>query len=540
LLPAAGVLVAAAVVAASLPNVYRSRATVLIEELDVPAELLPANAAFASRRLDVIRQRVLTTENAAEIATRHGLYGADETARPASVLAQQLNRDVHVNLVSADTIDPRSGRSGQTVIAFTLAVDSESAAAAQQVAGELVDLFLKENVRSSEDRAADVVTWLDSEAERFEAELLQVESKLAAFKAENAGAMPEMYDVNVASLDRADQELTALTARIGELQKRRLDLMADLSQQHPDAPVVLSNGTVVMSDRQRLQGLHSERRALSAVYGPDHPDLVKLNREIANLEAALGVEGDSPGRVRGELREAEGRLAALRERYADEHPEVAQASAVVASLREQLASLDEGSAPTAAPTNPAYLMVSSQLQGVDIELRSAEARRVELERRIEAYRELIERAPAVEQQYQALVRDHATASAKYQDLRAKQREAEIARNVASVSQSSRLTLLEPPALPLAPIWPNRQAILLLGLLLAAGAGAATVVVAQVLDKSVRGAHALAALTGSRPLAVVPYIRNRSEARADALRGYALKAGAAAAVLAVGVWYVIGG
>jgi capsular polysaccharide biosynthesis protein len=69
----------------------------------------------------------------------------------------------------------------------------------------------------------------------------------------------------------------------------------------------------------------------------------------------------------------------------------------------------------------------------------------------------------------------------------------------------RFTLIDPARLPEKPVKPNRPAIVLIGLVLAMGAGVGSAALRETLDTSVRSASQVAAITPVPVLAVVPEI-----------------------------------
>ena len=86
---AVGILGAVATVAIvmSLPATYRSTATILIEEPDVPQDLVKSTVStFANERLQIIQQRVMTSQNLNAIIDRFGLYGAPQQEASRSAL----------------------------------------------------------------------------------------------------------------------------------------------------------------------------------------------------------------------------------------------------------------------------------------------------------------------------------------------------------------------------------------------------------------------------------------------------------------------
>ncbi len=533
-------------VAVSMPPNYRSVATILIEEQSIPDDLLPGTVSnFATQRIQVLRKRILTNSRVAEIVDKLDLYGYEslDEAPPISALGGRFNSDLSINLVSAEVIDPRSARPTEAAIAFTVAFRSEDPETAKRVATELADIFLEESTRSREDTASSVTDFIVGEAAKLQAELAVLEQQLAQFKADNEGALPEMYQYTVGALERAERELANLNTRAQELQKRRLQISAELSQMNPNAPIVLSGGEVVMGDREQLRSLLAEYRRKSARYSEKHPDLIRITNEIRSLRESLGAGGEDIELLSEQLDQARSQLTAMRESYPEEHERVVETNDLVAELERKLAVAQRsGNRRNAAaePTNPAYILLNTQLQAIDVELRTSAESRAAIQERIARYEDAIRRGPEVERQYQSLLREYETTNAKYLDLKEKQREAEIAENVETAQKGGRLTLIEPAALPLAPTSPNRNAIFLLGIVLGCVAGLMIVVLAEAMDESVYGEEQLSAIVGERPLVVVPFITNTVDQQHQRQRRLLMIGGSALLLIACVVYLQVMG
>src|SRR5258707_4679758 len=146
----AGVTFAAAVtLALLLPATYRSTATILIEQQEIPQELVrSAVTSFADQRVQVISQRVMTTQNLLGLIERYDLYPEMRLTQPREVLLLKMRGDIALKMISADVIDPRSGRPTQATIAFSVSYKNHSPELALKVANDLTSLYLNENLSS--------------------------------------------------------------------------------------------------------------------------------------------------------------------------------------------------------------------------------------------------------------------------------------------------------------------------------------------------------------------------------------------------------
>src|SRR5271168_1044770 len=110
-----------------LPPTYRAGATILIEQQEIPQDMVrSAISSFADQRIQVISQRVMTTLNLMSLIERYNLYPDIRESKPREVLLQKMRSDIALKMISADVIDPRSGRPTQATIAFTVSYQNQS------------------------------------------------------------------------------------------------------------------------------------------------------------------------------------------------------------------------------------------------------------------------------------------------------------------------------------------------------------------------------------------------------------------------------
>lgn len=535
LLPAVATLAIAVIAALLWPPTYRSTATILIEEQEVPRELVQSTiTTFANQQIQIITQRIMTMNNIFDIVQKHGVYDADELRRiPRTEIALDFQENVNLDLVSAEVIDPRSGRPTQATIAFTLGFDHRDPAVAQKVANELVTLYLNENLRQRTQQSSSTSQFLRAESRQMKERIQELETQLARFKEENKGALPELYQYNLSLIDRLDREIADNKLRSKELAKSRLELTSRLAQLNRYAPATLPSGEQVLGDYDRLRSLRSEYSRKSAVYSENHPDVIRLSREIASLESILGGSISAEDHVRA-LQTAQDQLSELRNRYTADHPEVTAQERLVEQLRAQPVG-ENSNHP--APDNPAYVMLNTQLESTISEINFLQDKLVELQGRQAEVEAAIMKAPNVEKQYNQMVLDLQNTVAKYQEITAKQMSAELSQSLEQERKGQRFTLIDPPIRAQEPVSPNRLALMLVGIILAGGVGIGCVALAESLDNSVRSGATLAEITGAEPLVQIPYWKVQTEYRKDQnLKRWLLGGSAAGVVMMIVVFH----
>jgi polysaccharide biosynthesis transport protein len=545
-----------------LPPYFKSTATILIEQQEVPQDLVRSTVSeYADQRVQVISQRVMTTQNLLDIVRRYNLYPREVKRSTREELVKRMRKDIEFKMISADVIDPRSGVPRQATIAFTVAYRSRSPDQAVKVANELTTLYLNENVTERTRLAKDATTFLDAEADRLSKEIDDLEHKLAVFKSEHEDALPELQSLNMTLLDRTEQELRDAEMRRMTLEEQRFHLEGQLAELKPNSMLLSDSGERIMSTADRLKMLKSKLASARALYAPDHPDIARLEREVRGLEAEVGPAAGT-NEIARELETARGELAQAQEKYSPDHPDVQRLTRRVTALEAALndpSSVDvpveapgaaaaspaatdtptasEAGAPPATrsdlPDNPAYIEMQSQLASTKNQLRALDAEQTKLRAQIASYHRDITASPQIEQQYRDLTRDYENDQAKYREVRSKEMEAQLAQNLESDRKGERFTLIEPPLPPEEPVSPNRPVLVILGLVLTLALAGALVALLETLDATVRGRDDMSAAFDAPPLALVPHIVTEGETRAHR-RSMRLATGGAAAALVLAV------
>jgi uncharacterized protein involved in exopolysaccharide biosynthesis len=542
-----GAMLVTVLLAVFLPPHYRSAGTILIEQQEMPQELVRSTVtSYADERVQVISKRVMTTETLLNIIRRYDLYPKERAKDTREAILTRMRKDIGLKMISADVIDPRSGRPTEATIAFEVSYTSASAETAAKVANELTTLYLNENLNNRTQLARDAATFLEAEGDRLSRHIGELEAQLAQFKQKNFKMLPEVTQLNMTLLDRSEEEIRGLDARRSALAQQKVYLESQLAQLHPNSAVFSDTGERILSTSDRLKAAKSQLASARARYGSEHPDIGRLEREVAGLEQAEGSQPVTPletnsqvNDLRRNLQGARASLAAARERYGPEHPDRIRLEHEVDSLQAQLAALPQPPAPAKSDgpktdaDNPAYVQIQAQLSATEKDLQSLDDQSTLLHQRIAELTHDITMAPQVEQQYRELNRDYDNSRLKYQELRSKQAEAKTAQNLEADRKGERFTLIEPPLQPEEPVSPNRPMIAVAGFILSLGLVFGVLWLLENNDFSVRGRADLLKLTGVPPLALVPYIDTEAERR-SARRHVRVALGTATASLVIGI------
>jgi polysaccharide biosynthesis transport protein len=523
--PAILIFIIALGVAVALPTLYRSSATILIEQQEIPMDLVRSTiTTYADRRIQVIKQRVMTTENLAPIIDRYNLYPDLVLARGTGSAVDRMRKDIEVAMIDAGP--------GTAAIAFSVSYEAGSPTLAQQVTEDLASLFLNENVRERKHATREISRFLDQESNRLAEQVSVLEAKLARFKEQHGDAIPEMTQVNVQLLHRTEDSLKQTEQEIQSLEVNQIYLQSELAKLNPYAMTTSSgSGERAVTPAERLKTLETELLRLTSRYSDAHPDRMAAEREIAALRGQVG--GNATADLRRQLTDQRRQLTDLRSRRSSEHPDVKAMERQIALTEQRLLSESRtgagGSATVADATNPVYIQMETQLSINQSKLDALREMRGALKARLAGIEARVAEGPKIEREYRLITRDYDGAVDKYKQVRSKHMEAVLAESLEQESKGERFALIEPPLLPDRPSSPNLPKIILLGLVMAVGGGAASVAGLEAIDGRIYSLRAIQNISGSLPLAVIPLIETPADQRRRRLKLLAFVLGSIAVV-----------
>ncbi len=498
------------IIAIKWPATYRSTATILIEQQEIPQDLVRSTVtSYADQRIQVISQRVMSSVNLKKVIEKYNLYEKKIKTAVMSVVVEDMREEINLEMVSADVVDPISGRPTTATIAFTLSFESKHPKKAQQVANELVNLYLNENLKRRSEIAREATSFLAIESDKLGTLMSALEEKLAIFKEKNENSLPELQQLNMTLMDRTDQQLMDTNRSLVAANDKLVYLNAELLQIEPNMSVFSETGQRIYGSHDRLKSLQAEIIGLNAKYGKNHPDIIKMQKEIRALENEVG--GVDKLEVLNQLKNKKSELASIIERYSGSHPDVKKLKQQVQDLQ---ASLDRSTTRKkvriAKPDNPAYIQLYAQLNAIQAERTALLGVKKKLTAKLDKYEQGLIKAPQVEREYLELTREYDNTVVKFREIKAKQMEADMAQAMEKDRKAERFSLIEPPLFPDEPFKPNRKAIVFLGLILSLALAVGFVAIREAFNPGVYGTRGILAATGEFPLVVIPYIENSTD------------------------------
>jgi uncharacterized protein involved in exopolysaccharide biosynthesis len=508
------ILLVAACIAYILPPIYRSETTILIEGQQIPEEYVRTTIRdVVEERLEMIKQQVLRRSKLIEIIDEFNLYADIREKQTIEAIISKMRDAIEIRTVSARVSDQRTGRMGSVTVAFKLSYEGKDPTVVQRVTTTLASLYLEEDLKRRSMIAGTTTEFLERESENIKEQILGLENKISEFKEAHIGELPEHSQVNLQAYTRMERDIERLNARIGSLEERKIYLQGQIAQVEPLNPVLVEGSKVMRNPKERLKALRLELIGLQSALSDRHPDVRKLKSEIAKLEAQVGDTDDSVAKVRL-LAELTGRLAEMKGRLGPKHPDVIQLSREVELLSKEVDRLMTDKATTEIseekPDNPVYVNLMTQITSAEMELKYLREEKDKTQEEMKKYQSRIERAPLVEKEYIELTRDYEGAKRKYQEIMSKLLTAKVAQGMEETQRGEKFTITEPAHLPEKPYKPNRMVIVLIGFVLAVGAGVGFAAFQEAMDYSLKSEHEIGDLTQMPVFSTIPLMESDHE------------------------------
>jgi succinoglycan biosynthesis transport protein ExoP len=268
IIPAVLVFAVGLVTAYTLPTLYRSTATMLVESQDLPTEIVEApGTGRIEERIAKIREQVLSRGDLISLIEQNDLYPSERRSQPMSYVVDKMRTSTTVGALAGDI--GQSGGGKANVIAVNMSFDYPDPSKAQAVMQSYVTQFLRMDSDQVEDQANLTVRYLGEQALKLRSQIQALEGQITALKASNGAALagaggPTFVDTG------------SYTAQITNLENQNRQLIAQ------------SRGGA--ADPQ-LAAAEAALAAAEAMYSDSHPDVAAARERVAILRRAQGSGG---------------------------------------------------------------------------------------------------------------------------------------------------------------------------------------------------------------------------------------------------------
>jgi uncharacterized protein involved in exopolysaccharide biosynthesis len=492
------------------PEVFTSETQVQVLPQRVPKEYVNTTVtSTVEERLKIITDVLKSRTQVERLVDEFSLFADLRGAVPLDDIIGRVR-----NSIAVDIAPPLPGvrrLPNQPVTAFKVSFSYEDRAVALKVTQRLTDLLLAENSRIRGNLAEKTSEFMEAQLDEARRKLVEQEAKVEAFRIRHSGRLPSQQMTNMQVYQNTQIQLNQVEESIARDEDRKTMLeriynesMRDPIPVAPTAPSGQTSGDSQAlptggSPERRLATAKAMLAGLELRLKPDHPDVRRKKREIADLErevAALPPASQGGETPAAALPQDEARRDRLRQQRAE-----------IESLGRQIA------------------------------FKQRDVQRIRAE--LADYRSRLQSVPSLESEEASLTRDLSNLQDAYKALKTKSEDSKVAANLEQQQIGEQFRVLDQPRLSPRAEAGGRLRMNMMGIALGLFLGLALVGVLEFMDSSFRSEADVVNALALPVVALVPYAPTAADLAREK-RGRVVFAGAAAAVVATGgvvFWYM---
>jgi len=175
--------------------------------------------------------------------------------------------------------------------AFRIAFSGKKPAEVASVANQLASMFIEENLKAREAQSEGTAEFLEHELQVTKNELESKEKEVQALKTRNIMDLPDSKQYHVEALGNLRAQLQASQDRIGRAQQEKVYVQSLMMTSHPTVDLDSGAPGSSVSPRQgEVQKLESRLAELQARYGPNHPDVRRVRKDLEDVKKKDATE----------------------------------------------------------------------------------------------------------------------------------------------------------------------------------------------------------------------------------------------------------
>jgi len=414
---------------------YKSATLILVEQPTMPKNYVVTNVSDNLQdRLQSITEQILSRTRLLAIINSLNLYNGTHKRATEDEKVDHMRKDIDIELVRDSH--------GEEITAFKVSYSANNPRIAQLVTSELTDLFISENLKVRQQESENTTNFIKGQLETARAALADQEAKVRQFQGAHQGELPTQQAGNLQILGGLQEQLQSEQSSLNTAKQQRVYFQSLIDQYraiHGTARTVDGGPTSLALIDQDLDKQKAKLADLRSRYTDRHPDVQSLMKEIARTE-----------------KQRDDFIANAKNKANNPKPDDSAASHVTTD-------------PTV--TGP-LLQLQGQLQANQIEISNREQSVIDLKTKINQYQARLNAEPASEQQLADLTRGYEQSKAHYDELLGKKNSSEMATDMEQMQQGERFRMIDAPSLPTKPDFPNRLKFCGIGLFVGIALGVA--------------------------------------------------------------------
>jgi len=404
----------------TLPNKFNVIATVYVDTSSVMKPLLKGLAPEqnTSDELAVMNKVLLSRENLLAVMRETDMHLEVHNNEEKEELVEELKKSIQLRGGSGG----RGWNNRKNI--YELSYTSKDGKRAYQVVSSLLNTMIEDTLSTTRTDTVTAQKFLDTQIGEYEERLSAAEQRLAEFKKENVGYMPDEKGNYYARLQRAQDAVESTRSELKLAQQRYSELQKQLRGEKP----LINSRTYTTSSAAMLKEYEEQLRQLQVTFTDKHPDVIELKTKIESLKAR-------------EISDSDGYL-------------------------------DSSGSDETLEFNPVYQEMKVEANKAGVEVSTLKIELAEHQKSVEKLRSAIDIIPEVEASLTRLNRDYEITRARYLDLVERRESAKLAQSADQSTSDIKFRIIDPPVIPTRASGPPRVLLLLAVLVLSLGAGLA--------------------------------------------------------------------
>jgi polysaccharide chain length determinant protein (PEP-CTERM system associated) len=429
---------------AVLPNIFEARTRIYVDTDSMLRPLMRGIAVDSNvlNLVDVMQRTLLSRPNLQKVIHMADLDLASGRSSDGEEFINDLRRQISIT---------SEGRN-----LFTIAYTGPNRATATKVIQSLLTVFVETNLGSSRQDMQAARAFIDQQLKSYAAQLDQAEKRMSDFKGKNVGFLPTDSGNYAVKLDQVRQDVARAQTELDDATQRRNELLKQLASVPkmvdsvsagdfgPGPPLgeVTDAGGVPIDPR--LADLQAKLKEMQLSYTDQHPDVIKLKRQIQQVQDASKAAAKSA----------------------------------------PAAQAQSGGYRSSSP-NPVYEQLTIQEITLESQIASLKARLAGGQAETERLQSLAASVPAVAAEMSKLSRDYDVIKKSYDELLNRREAAKIGNDLETQTQTIQFRIIDPPDAPPIPVAPKRALLVSAVLLVALAAGMGFTFMLAKVDDSVK-------------------------------------------------------